>query len=167
MDFDTFIAQFVYKPASGGEVHTGVVKTEPRGKSLGERLISQILERWGYVYGIDYMMEHSFPELGRLRFDFFLRKYRCVIEFDGDQHYRGSKFTRTRKDWIDSIARDEEKNTFCMKRGISLLRVPQAYTKHPRKLETLLKTFLERVELGTPVYELDLYFQLASGKMVL
>jgi len=30
-----------------------------------------------------------------------------------------------------------------------------------------LTTFLERVELGTPVYELDLYFQLTSGKVTM
>lgn len=167
-DFDTFIQQFAYKPAlTGGDIVSGIVKMESRGKSTGEKLISRILESWGYRYGIDYIMEHSFPELGRLRFDFFIRRLRIVIEMDGDQHYRGSKFVSTRKEWTDAIARDEEKNEFCKRRGISLIRIPQAYVKQPRKMETLLKTFIERVELGEPVYELDLYFQISSGKIIL
>jgi hypothetical protein len=167
-DFDTFIQQFAYKPVlRGGGVVNAIVKMEPRGKSAGEKLINRILESWGYRYGIDYIMEHTFPELGRLRFDFFIRGIRAVIEMDGDQHYRGSKFVSTRKEWTDAIARDEEKNEFCKKRGISLIRIPQAYVKQPRKLETLLKTFIEKVSLGEPVYELDLYFQISSGKIIL
>jgi hypothetical protein len=166
-DFDAFLRQFVYKPSVGGNVVSTIVKSEPRGKSSGERLISRFLESWGYRYGIDYIMEHTFPELGRLRFDFFIRGIRAVIEMDGDQHYRGSKFVSTRKEWMDAIARDEEKNEFCKRRGISMIRIPQAYVKQPRKLETLLKNFLEQAGLGEPVYELDLYFQISSGKIIL
>lgn len=170
VDFDNFISQFIWKPSSEVTPSTGRVVNHPiqTGKSQGERLINHILQsHFKYTHNIDYMTEFQFPDLPRLRFDFYLRKYNCVIEFDGDQHYRGSKFTRTREEWLNSIERDELKNDFCKRRGISLLRVPQAYTKHPKRLQTLLETFLKRVESESPVYELDLYFQLTSGQLIL
>lgn len=172
-EFEKFVSKFSYQPKSPSPDQKPVVRYKaPEGKSQGERLIQRILERkLGLRYNIDYSTEFIFVEMGRnLRFDFYIRKHNCIIEFDGDQHYRGSRFAPDRETWLQGVERDELKNQFCKDRGISLLRVPQAFVKNHKKLEELVVSFVSAAGgflegRGELVYELDLYFQLAAGKL--
>jgi hypothetical protein len=151
----------------------------PRGKSEGERLIQRILEReLGLLYERDYLMEHVFEDMGRrLRFDFYVRikpftgggtDKILLIEFDGDQHYSGSRFHRTRTEWLDAIERDEIKNQYCREKGLSLLRVPQSLCKHLSKFTSLIVDFVDKVrESDRNIIDVDLYFKMKAGKLTL
>lgn len=138
----------------------------PRGSSEGERHIHRILKEMGYKYMEDYVSEYSVEELGRLRFDFFLRGVKLFIEFDGSQHYEGSRFHGSREEWLEAIQRDESKNKFCLERGFSLLRIPHVYSKSYSKLRQLIFDFINRVSFSdVPVVEVDLYFKWKAGKL--
>jgi very-short-patch-repair endonuclease len=171
--FERFVSQFAYKPnpdQQSGERNDIEYKRLSRRVSQGERLVQEILERdCGMRYRHDFVAEFVIEEGGkRLRFDYYLSKERLMIEFDGDQHYSGSRFHRTRDEWTAAIQRDEVKNEYCRKEKISLLRIPQVYARHPLKLKTLLIDFLRRVkETPDPIIEVDLYFKLKSGKITL
>lgn len=170
--FEAFVSQFVYKKDS--EPTTVLarqgIRRPPLGKSEGERMIQKILERdIGVQYGSGYQMEYVFDDMSRkLRFDFLVRdqKKTILIEFDGDQHYSGSRFHRTRNEWLEAIERDELKNEYCRQKGLSLLRIPQAFCKDERRMRETIIGFFERVRNAERnVIDIDLYFQLKAGKL--
>jgi very-short-patch-repair endonuclease len=172
--FDQFVSRYAYKPAKEVPQGDGPRPTfkyfSRRGESTGERLVRGILDKdCSLRYKIDYLVEFVIEEDGRrLRFDFYLPRYRLMIEFDGDQHYGGSRFHRTREDWLDAVRRDEVKNNYCKREKISLLRIPQAYARHTTKLKTLITDFIKKVETSLePIIELDLYFKIKSGQIIL
>ena len=178
--FEAFVSKFKYNPSSSSLTslpERELVYRAPRGKSEGERLIQRILERdLGLRYERDYLMEYVFEDMERrLRFDFYVRVKPfegrtkiLLIEFDGDQHYSGSRFHRTRTEWLEAIDRDEIKNQYCREKGLSLLRVPQSLCKHPRRLVSLVVDFVDKVRNSDQnVIEVDLYFQLKAGKLTL
>ena len=179
--FEAFVSKFKYNPSSSSLTSLpgkDLVYRAPRGKSEGERLIQRILERdLGLRYERDYLMEYVFEDMERrLRFDFYVRVKNItggidkilLIEFDGDQHYSGSRFHRTRNEWLEAIDRDEIKNQYCREKCLSLLRVPQSLCKHPRRLTSLIVDFVDKVRNSDQnVIEVDLYFQLKAGKLTL
>lgn len=169
LSFDEFVEKF--RRGSVDHPKSKLFQTRipvPEGKSEGERMVHRVLAELGYKYLEDYVCEFSVEELGKLRFDFFLKKLKLFIEFDGSQHYEGSRFHRTRGDWLEAIGRDERKNQFCRERGYSLLRIPQIYVKDYRRFRDLVSEFLSRVCFSAdPVIEVDLYFQWKSGKLFL
>jgi hypothetical protein len=60
-------------------------------ESKGERKIRKYFDK----FKIDYKREYKFQDCKNilpLRFDFYLPKYRVVIEFDGKQHYEPMEF---------------------------------------------------------------------------
>lgn len=172
--FADFVSRFAYRQPVVEEANVSrrghVIRQAPTGKSKGERMIQRVLEEClHYRYGRDYTMEFVFEEMGRpLRFDFYVRKDNFIIEFDGEQHYAGSRFHRTRKEWLEAIDRDEIKNEFCRAKGISLLRIPDAFTRHPARLRDLITGFVNKVICSQEaVFDVDLYFLIKAGKVVL
>lgn len=92
------------------------------GISRGELKIMNILQD----NNISYIREYKVPELSNKRFDFALLNdnnniYR-LIEFDGEQHYKPSKWGR------DKLQRTQEsdqiKNEYALSHGIALVRIP-------------------------------------------
>jgi len=127
----------------------------------------RVLREMGYKYMEDYACEYVVEELGRLRFDFFLKKIKLFIEFDGSQHYEGSRFHTSREVWMEAIQRDERKNEFCRTRGYSLLRIPHVYSRKYPKLKQLVFEFINRVCFSPdPIVEVDLYFKWKAGKLI-
>lgn len=173
--FEEFVNKFSYKSATvegSGQQEAReklITKCQVFRGSVGERLVKRILDDdLKLRHGIDYFTEHVFEDMGRrLRFDFYIKKYYVLIEFDGDQHYSGSKFHRTRAEWIDAIQRDEIKNRYCEDNKYSLLRVPQMYAKYPDKLRQLIIGFIDRVDREGFVMDVDLYFRIKAGKQSL
>lgn len=98
--------------------------------SKGERKIKDILNN----NNINYIQEKRFADCvfedtnKTARFDFFLPKYNCLIEFDGRQHFIQSsgifdneeKFKRTQE-------HDKIKNEYCFKNNILLIRIPYTH----------------------------------------
>ena len=64
---------------------------------------------------------------GHLRFDFALfdndNNLICLIEFDGEQHYRAFDFFGGKDKFKDIQTKDEIKNNYCEKNNIKLIRI--------------------------------------------
>ena len=100
-------------------------------ESKGSRKIKEILTE----NNIDFTQEKRFNDLifsdtgYKARFDFFLPKLNCLIEYDGRQHYHIGqgvydnleKFNKTKE-------HDEIKNAYAKEKGITLIRIP--YTEY-------------------------------------
>lgn len=91
-------------------------------KSYGEDLIEKILKE----NNIPFSMEQSFdncilPSGKKARFDFYIID-KCLIEFDGKQHFDPEA------GWDENIGeiqkRDSLKNEYCLKNNIPLYRIP-------------------------------------------
>ena len=93
----------------------------------GESKISNILKE----NNITYETQKFFSDLkdkNILFFDFFLPKYNCLIEFDGEQHYRYIPFFyKTQEQFKTAQSHDQLKNEYCLKNNIPLIRIPYAY----------------------------------------
>ena len=97
--------------------------------SKGEKKISEILRQ----NKISFKQEYSFPDLygfknAPLRFDFAIfknEKLIGLIDFDGRQHYEFVKhFHKNMFGFYKSLEYDRRKNSYCLVRGIPLIRVP-------------------------------------------
>lgn len=97
-------------------------------RSIGEENIESILKK----NQITYQKEYSFPNLKnkeKLRFDFTIfnkdNTLSHLIEFDGRQHYTGVDGKWSHADSLEIIQqRDQEKNEYCKKHNIKLIRIP-------------------------------------------
>lgn len=101
--------------------------------SKGEEKISSILTE----LNIDFIREKTFEDLLSsknypLYFDFYLPKYNCCIEFQGDQHYN------QKNKWysIDGVQRDNLKKEYCLKKNIILIEILY------KELDLINKTYL-------------------------
>lgn len=95
--------------------------------SKGEALIQRILTN----LNIEYKKEQSFencinPDTNKkLRFDFYLPKYNCCIEYDGKQHFECScNGWNTLEKFQKRQQRDNIKNQYCKDNNILLIRIP-------------------------------------------
>lgn len=92
-------------------------------ESKGERVIANILDK----LGIQYIRQYSFSNCRykyKLRFDFFLPTYNCLIEFDGKQHFKKpiNKWKKFNLKYVQD--KDKIKNEYCINNGVKLLRIP-------------------------------------------
>jgi hypothetical protein len=88
-------------------------------RSRGEILIKNILDS----LKIEYIREKSFDTLPKMRFDFWIPKYRTILEYDGKHHFKpvdyfGGINTFNRVKINDSI-----KNNWCMNNSIKIIRI--------------------------------------------
>lgn len=77
--------------------------------------------------GIKFIREKTFSDLkgGKFRFDFYLPAFNCLIEVDGEQHFKQvTKFQRTRADFLKQQEHDRRKNSYCLANNIKLFRIP-------------------------------------------
>ena len=88
----------------------------------GEYKVANYLDSMGYEYISQYSFADS--EISRKRFDFYIPSVDTCIEYDGIQHFEPvfnfggeDTFSYTKKN-------DEEKNEFCKKHNINLIRIP-------------------------------------------
>lgn len=95
--------------------------------SKGERKISMILDQ----HNKSYEREYSFKEtnISSLRFDFavFDEELKCLIEFDGEQHFSVDKQfgdNDKEKKYLKLITNDKRKDKFCKENNIKLIRIP-------------------------------------------
>lgn len=102
--------------------------------SKGEKLISFLLKERNILFE----KQKTFGECRNpktnslLMFDFYLSKSKTLIEFDGVQHYETSSYY-----WTEDLEdRDKEKNNFCKKNNLELIRIPYWYKKE--KIERMI-----------------------------
>ena len=111
-------------------------------KSKGEALIKRTLDD----NNIKYIKEKTFQDCrfsdtnNMARFDFYLTDYNVIIEYDGIQHFQKIGFD-TFERFEEIQKRDQEKNEYCKRKNIPLIRIP--YTDfHKINIEYIL----ERIE---------------------
>ena len=97
--------------------------------SVGEFNIANHLDK-NKVY---YIRQFSFKDCKNeepLRFDFYLPKYNCVIEFQGEQHFFPVNFSGNwSKEELDAqfkytLLRDKIKRDYCNEQGIRMVEIP-------------------------------------------
>lgn len=92
--------------------------------SKGEVLLRQLLNEMQ----LNYVVEYTFPDLPRRRFDFAILQNTQVvalIEFHGKQHYTYiSTWHQTEEEFYQAQTRDKEKELYCSKHNIPLLIIP-------------------------------------------
>ena len=89
-------------------------------KSYGEETIAKILSN----NNIDFIQEYRYPELGLMRYDFYLPQYNRLIEFDGAQHYYAIDCFGGEKRLEETQARDKIKTQYALDNHIDLVRIP-------------------------------------------
>ena len=96
-------------------------------KSKGERKISQILEELKLNYKEQYIFEDLKGEKYPLRFDFAIfnnNKIKCLIEYQGIQHYESVKYFGGEKQLIQQQKYDTLKREYCKNKKIKLIEIP-------------------------------------------
>lgn len=119
-----------YLEVSCNNLFTGSTQSCGCVKSKGERIIAEILRE----NNIPFKQQVSFKDLktekgDSLKFDFGIYDKNGnlikLIEFDGRQHFVGPDATWTQSDSLETIQeRDRQKDEYCLKKNISLLRIP-------------------------------------------
>lgn len=96
-------------------------------QSYTERKITQLLER----NDINFEAEKRFEDCKdkqTLPFDFYLKDYNLLIEYDGEGHYIENFYNNRVDDTRAALEKtkyhDSIKNEYCKKNGIELLRIP-------------------------------------------
>jgi very-short-patch-repair endonuclease len=110
--------------------------------SRGETKIREFLQS----KEIKFTAQKSFKTCkhkNRLRFDFYLKDYRLLIEYDGQQHFKPYRRFGGTKALKSLKIRDEIKNQWAMKKDYNLLRI-----KHTsfNDLESILESVLKAIK---------------------
>lgn len=100
----------------------GCPKCDQR-RSKGERA----MRKWLDEHGLEYKEQIHFSELPRLSFDFGIYendKLKCLIEIQGEQHFRPVFYYPERPNAFErQIQHDEEKRKFCKEKNIPLYEI--------------------------------------------
>lgn len=114
--------------------------------SAGESAIQSILDKFNISYKTQYTPDNWFYENGyKPYFDFALFKdnqLNCLIEFQGEQHYRYYEHRTTwnnKENFEKTQYRDQQKRDMCEKNNIPLYEIP--YTKIDSLEQEILKIF--------------------------
>lgn len=109
-------------------------------KSKGEIAISEYL----FSKNIKFRSQHSYDDClslngYKLRYDFIIEDYGCLIEYDGEQHFMPVSFSGDDDSAIINFEKtklhDSIKNEYCKNNNITLIRIP--YWKF-NNIETIL-----------------------------
>jgi very-short-patch-repair endonuclease len=94
--------------------------------SGGERRIYQFLEK----KGLEFQWQKKFDDcrnINCLVFDFYIPKYNVIIEYDGEQHFKMSNFSRSvevnMKKFEQVQKNDKIKTKYCQDKNITLIRL--------------------------------------------
>ena len=90
--------------------------------SYGEKVIKEFLNR----NNIKYETQKTFDNCKfkhKLRYDFYLPKYNCLIEFDGKQHFEINEAWGGKMEFKKVQIRDKIKNEYAFNNNIKLIRI--------------------------------------------
>lgn len=109
-------------------------------QSHGELLIQEILKDNNINFESEYIEKNcQLSTGGYARFDFKVNNY--FIEFDGVQHfYATNRGWNTEEHLKETQLRDSEKNEYCLKNNIPLIRIPYTHLKELCLEDLLLET---------------------------
>jgi len=99
-----------------------LIKWDKKCRSKFQKRVKDFLKpHWS----CDVVFE-EFPVLGsRMTIDFYNANRNIAIEADGLQHYKYNKFfhSNSRHKFLEQMKRDEQKESFCEKNSIRLIRI--------------------------------------------
>lgn len=113
--------------------------------SKGELLIAE----WLTNNNINYTRQHRYNDCkhkNTLPFDFYLPNYNMCIEYNGEQHYKPTRFngmthTKAGAAYDNQKLKDSIKETYCRKNNINLLIIPY-WEKH--NIDIILNTEINK-----------------------
>ena len=116
-----------------GNLQQGFTKSCGCVNSKQEEQIIKILT----INHIPFVYQYRFNDLKMKSFDFFVNN-EYIIEYDGEQHFNYNGYGWNTKDNFEKTRKsDLEKNQYCFKHNIPIIRIP--YTQENKiKLEDLL-----------------------------
>lgn len=98
-------------------------------ESRGEQKIRNLLIN----NNINFIPQKSFKDFkysdtkGTPKFDFYLPLKNIIIEYDGEQHFSPIFSFDTEESFIKRQNHDKEKNNYCIKNNIALIRIPYTH----------------------------------------
>jgi len=125
--------------------------------SIGENLIKDYLE----THNIEYERQVKYKGLvdkRHLSYDFYLKNYNLLIEYQGRQHYKSVKRYGGDKHLHVQQKHDEMKRNYAKENGIGLLEIKYTYN-NSEKIGKLLDeelTVLRKAENLTPKSEIKI-----------
>lgn len=124
----------LFKRSIGSHIHHG--SGCPKcNRSVGELIIEKyLLDNF-----ISYNVEYTLSTLKKKRFDFIIPDKKCLIEYDGIQHfYRREYFYKTQEKFDERRMIDVQKSIAAIKEGYTLIRI--SYNVN-NIIQCLLKAF--------------------------
>ena len=91
-------------------------------ESFGVKTITNYLDK----NNIEYIKEYRFAnckDIKTLPFDFYLPKYNCCIEYDGQQHFKPNGFSSGYEHFVKTVEHDRMKDQYCKDNNILLIRI--------------------------------------------
>lgn len=92
-------------------------------RSMGEQLVSSVLSS----LGIKYISQYKFSDLAdiyKLSYDFYVPKFKLLIEYQGEQHYYPVKFFGGISNYNKQLKHDCMKKAYAKYHGFNLLEIP-------------------------------------------
>lgn len=116
---------------------------DKNNRSIGENKIIKIL----YDLDITYEIEKAFPNLvniEQLYCDFYISSLNLVIEYDGEQHFKTSRYPGNKVTRLENIKQlDYIKDKYMIENKINLLRIP--YTKY-NDIDTIILDVIDTLQ---------------------
>lgn len=102
--------------------------------SKGVLKIKSILEENNIIYKQEYSYNDCLsPKGNKMKFDFFLPDFNCLVEYDGEQHFLPMSFGSTEITGEEKLKLNHEydniKNNYCLQNNITLIRIPYTHYK--------------------------------------
>jgi len=118
-------------------------------ESNGEKMVRNFLKD-KFNFEPQYTFEGLVSDANNpLRFDFAVfeddNKLKCLIEYDGEQHYNWKKTWITKEQFERIQYHDKLKNEYCLKNNIKLIRIRW---KDFKNIEKILKNELNIIQKG-------------------
>jgi len=91
-------------------------------ESKGEKIVRNFLDK----FKMKYIKEKTFSDcksINVLAFDFYIKKHKICIEYDGIQHFKAIEFFGGEKILEETKKRDEIKNIYCIENDMKLIRI--------------------------------------------
>lgn len=96
-------------------------------KSKGAKEVGGVLKKLDKSYSVEYRIKEC-KNKRPLPFDFAVfdenKKLKCLIEFDGEQHFKSVEIWGGEKGLLRTQKNDSIKNKYCEENNIPLLRIP-------------------------------------------
>ena len=96
--------------------------------SQGEKKINDFLIKNNIIFEKEKRFNDC-KNIKKLPFDFYLSEHNILVEFDGEQHFKPTRFNSCSNEYANEMflkikQNDELKNKYCIDNNIQLIRIP-------------------------------------------